>query len=276
MKRLLYFIAIMLAIFSCKKHYGYDFAEGPEPSCGVAYKTSDLYFTEDATLTFNLRLVYFADSINENAVSCDSVINYLNDFYKSSGIQFTNYKNQGCMLVVNSEIKRDMPSFVKYHLRNFKNDSTITMYVYGDDQPNYADDNKNVTGSAGGIGSNFFCVRKKYAYQSTIAHEIGHCFFLMHTSEPDPTEKGLDLMFGDRICDVAKAEPIELSKSDSCTYNVGVGIYTKEELNTVMCNIMSYSYLNCRKCISPNQNMRMRFYIHESPVMRMALKEIDD
>ncbi len=247
-----------------------------ESSCGVAYKTSDLYFKDAEILNFNIRFVYIADSINELQPNYDSILHNLNDFYKRADIQFTKYKNGSQLLVVNREMKRDMPSFVKYHLNYFKDDSTLTMYIYGDEQPNYIEDSKNVTGSAGGIGSNFFAVRRAYVYESTVLHEIGHCFFLMHTSEPDPTEKGLDLMYGDRICDIIKADPLSIQMSDSCTYKDGIGIYTKEELNQVMCNIMSYSYLNCRKCLSQVQRARMRFYIHESPVMKMSLIKLND
>lgn len=242
--------------------------------CAISYKTSDLYFKESDVLTFKLRFVYFADSIKEATPNYDSILAGINDFFKSSRIQFIKYDKQSVVKYIDSDMKRDMPSFIKYHMRDFKNDSTITMYIYGNEQPNYSESFKSIAGSAGGIGSNFFAVKEKYVYETTVFHELCHCFFLLHTSEPDPTEKGLDLMYGDKICDLIKSEPIDFVQNDTCEVERGTGLYSKEEINEVLCNIMSYTYnMNCRKCITNNQKARMRFYIHESPAMRLTLVE---
>ena len=249
-------------------------SQGSVEGCGIAYSTNDLYFKADNSLLFRFRFIYIADSLNEATPNYDSIINNINAFYRNADIQFSNDTSDN-LFVVNPDIKDDMPSFIKYHMKNWKNDSLITMYIYGNDQENYSDDLKNIAGSAGGLGCNFFAIKRDYVYKSTVLHEIGHCFFLMHTSEPDPTEKGLDLMYGDKICDLIKSDPVEFSKYDSCIARNSIGAFSTEEVNEVICNIMSYSYMPCRKCLTKNQIARMRFYIHESPTMRMALKAVE-
>lgn len=240
-------------------------------SCGVAYLTNDMHFKREDTLLFNLRFVYFADSINEEVVKYDSIVNGINNFFKESAIQVYNDTSNN-LFVVNTAIKYDMPSFTKYHLMEFQNDSFLTIYIYGTTQPNYINDSRNIMGSAGGVGCNFLAVRRCNAYTNTIYHELGHCFFLLHTFEPDPTEKGLSLQYGDKICDLIKSDPVVANKLDSCFVSNDIGIFSKSEVSDYICNIMSYSYTTCRKCISKVQIARMRFYIHESPAMRMSLK----
>lgn len=266
--------AIFLILSQCGKSAIEAQRDDYGVACGMAYKTSDIYFKESDVLTFKLRFIYFADSIGEREPDYGVIIQGANKFYQSSGIQFVPYSGGSFSTkIVNSDMKADMPSFIKYHLNYFKNDSVITMYIYGDDQPNYAADMKNVAGSAGGIGSNFFAVRRRYIYEPTVWHELGHCFFLMHPSEPDPTQKGLSLMYGDKVCDLIKSDPIVGARPDTCYVQNGWNPYTQEEINDLICNIMSGTMLNCRKCITQNQRARMRFYIHESPAMRMALVE---
>lgn len=239
-------------------------------TCGTAiYQTSDLNFDKDDLLEFNVRFVCFVDSLGEDIPDYDSVIYLLNTFFKPALFKFHLHSE---ILVVDSIKKQDMPSFVKYHLREFRNDSTITVYIYGNDQPNYSNDLSNINGSAGGIGSNFCAIKRKYLYSSTIVHEFGHMFFLMHTQTPDPTSKGLTYLYGDRICDVIKTEGIDYSKIDSCVFKGDLGIFTEEELTSGICNFMSRSYKTCRKCISAEQIARMRFYIDQSPIMQQAVR----
>lgn len=238
-------------------------------SCGSYYTTSDLYFSETSVLKFRFRIIHFVDSLNEVYINYDSIISGINSFYKQADIQFKLYDT---IKIVDSDKKRDMPSFIKYHMKEYKNDCYITMYIYGDNQDNYPEDLKNISGSAGGIGSNFFAVKQKFCYSITLFHEIGHLFSLMHTNTYDKTETGYTIYSGDKVCDSRKVEDYSSISDSDCNY-IGEEDLLPNEEKEIVCNFMSYNYFHCRGCITNGQIRRARFYIHESPEIKMAIYE---
>ncbi len=261
-KLLLFFIAL---IPTCTKDR--NFVNDMHMTCGSHYATSDIYFEEDTKLTFRLRIVYFADSLNEPEPSYDTFMMKLNTFFSSSDISF---KLVSKLKHVDGDIKTDMPSFNKYHFKHFKNDSFITMYIFSSYQPHYAEDLKNVAGTAGGLGSNFFAIRSSFLNTITPLHEAGHCFSLLHTNTYDESETGYTIYSGDKVCDSRKVEDYNGLSDMACNYT-GSEELSDLEKKEIVCNFMSYNYMHCRGCITEGQIRRMRFYIHESPVIKLAI-----
>lgn len=249
---------------TCQNKVSYDDMYG---ACDTSYQTSDTYFSESSDLTFRLRFVYFADSLNEPQPDYNKTIDRINAFYGVAGFVFKKHKVD---TVVSSDIKEDMPSYVKYHFKNFRNDSVITCYIYGNYQPNYSEDRKFTVGSAGGIGSKFFAVRRMFLDSITTVHEIGHCFSLLHTSIPSSSHTPYTIYDSDLVCDTRAIDNLDNKVDEDCNFT-GEEKLTKEEQYITACNYMSRSYMKCRHCITNGQIRRMRFYIHESPDARMTI-----
>lgn len=258
------FALLLLTIGNCHRSTPLD---DMYAICDTSYQTSELYFPEKRKLELNLRFVYFADSLNEEQINYDSVLLFINNFYKIADLKFRIYSID---TIVSPDIKADMPSYVKYHFKHFKVDSAITCYIFGDYQPNYPEDRKYTAGSAGGIGSKFFAIRKRFTNLVTINHEIGHCLSLKHTTEYDESNHGYTIYSGDNVCDTRYIENLPSKIDDKCNF-VGSDKLTKEEKEMTICNFMSTSHLNCRNCIRDGQIRRIRFHIHESPDMRMVV-----
>lgn len=256
--------SISLLICKEKKQYLNDIYT----ICGTSYQTSELLFEEDDQLTFRLRFVYFADSMCEVQPNYDSITKTINEFYQDADIKFDIEKTE---TIVDSDIKYDMPSFVKYHYKN-RNDSTITCYIYGNKQTNFTVDNMNTMGAAGGVGSNFFAIRSMVAYSITPIHELGHCFSLIHVDAPDDSGLPYSTTGGDKICDTKSIINIHEKVDHNCIFH-GEENLTEEEKQILICNFMSWNFYKCRGCMTEIQVRRIRFYIHESPMIQLAIKK---
>jgi len=238
------------------------------PSCDTSWQTSEVLFDEDDKLIFRLRFVYFADSINEPQPDYDSITKYINEFYQDALLQFDLEKVE---LVVDSDIKSDMPSHVKYN-NKFRNDSVITCYIYGNAQENFPSGYKNTVGSSGGIGSNFFSVRSGFVNSITTVHELGHCLSLLHVDHPDDSGLPYSTFGGDKICDTRSIKNLHEKVSNTCIFQ-GLDSLTEEEKKVLVCNFMSWAFQKCRGCITDVQIRKMRFYIHESPFIQQSCKK---
>lgn len=258
--------SLVLSVSTCDRKTTYD---DMYASCDTSYQTSDTYFTPTSKLTFRLRFVYFADSINEEQVDYQKVLSRINNFYKIADF---NFELDRIDTIVAPGIKDDMPSYVKYHFKMFKDDNAITCYIYGNHQPNYSDDRKFTAGSAGGIGSKFFAIRKMFTDSVTVNHELGHCFSLLHTSIPSTSNTPYTIYDSDLVCDTRAVDNLEANIDDDCQY-IGEEDLTEEEKAQVACNYMSRNYMKCRHCITNGQIRKMRFYVHESPDMRMTISK---
>lgn len=263
---------LLLFVVACntapKESYLYDM----RAACDNSYSTSSIYFDETDLLTLELRFVYFADSSNEVQPDYNLTITNLNKFYKDANIRF---RLNTVDTIVDSNVKSEMPLFKAIHFKRFKQDSVITCYIYGMDQPLYSQDDSNIMGSAGGVGSTFFCIRAEYlnVKNSVVAaHELGHCFSLYHIDTPDSSADGYTIYSGDKVCDTPKATNLHEKVGKNCTY-IGEEGYTIEEQQKLVCNFMTWNYLWCRHCIEGGQISRIRFYIHESPEMRSCVSK---
>lgn len=238
-------------------------------SCDTSYQTSELNFDEETKLVFRLRFVYFADSLNEEQVNYDSILLSINKFFQIADIQF---ELENIDTIVDSEKKENMPEYVKNHFKYYKNDTVLTCYIYGNYQPNYSVDRKYTSGAAGGIGSNFFCVRKRFVYSITMMHEISHMFSLLHTDTPSKNNVKYSIYDSDLVCDTAPINNLQEKVDGDCNF-IGDDILTEEEELEAVCNYMSWVHLKCRHCITTGQIRKMRFYIHESPFIQQACKK---
>lgn len=257
------FVGLLLIISTCgkkKRTFNDMYA-----TCGSSYQTSDLFFSEDKLLTINLRFIYFADSINEIEPDYDKILVRMNKFFEVADIKFRKF---GTEKIVDSDTKGNMPSFIKTHFQRFKNDSTITCYIYGNFQPYYTGDEVSVAGASGGLGTNFFAVKRAFLSTITVEHEISHNFGLLHVFLKDESEKGYSYMTGDLVCDTRKVDDPTNIVDETCNYIGDDKTLTEEEKRQMVCNYMTWSYLNCRNCITDGQIRRMRFYIHESQQLR--------
>ena len=259
------FVILLFGIGLCTKNK--DYLEDMYPLCGNSYQTSDLYFPEDRELEFNIRFIRFADSTDTDTIRYDLILNNMNEFYAQADIKFRLYSDT---TIVNQELAEDMPSYIKHNFKYFRNDSTLTCYIYSNYQPNYYPDKKTTLGSAGGLGANFFAVVKAAVYGITVNHETGHMFGLMHVDTPDESPTGYTIYSGDRVCDTRGVINLHEKVDMNCNY-IGKEELTEEEKKILVCNFMSWNYLNCRSCITEGQIRRLRWQIHESPQLRMCI-----
>lgn len=263
-----YILFFLLLVTSCTTDRG-KFLQDSK-FCDNAYETSELYFKSNAQLVMRLRYVYFSEKEgNVNRYNFDSITDMINEFYSQADIRFVSYEVEE---IVDNSIREDMPSYVKYHIKQFAKDSVITCYIYGDYQPNYSNDKKSITGSAGGIGSVFFCVKESYLKTNTILHELGHCLGLYHIDSPDESPDGYNIQTGDKVCDTPKASGLENQVNLDCKYT-GTHPYLEDEKKILTCNIMSYVYHKCRNCFTDGQVDKIRWTIHESGDLRNTIVE---
>lgn len=241
-------------------------------TCGTSYQTAEIFFEEGDVLTFNVHFVYFADSLEEYQVDYPAVINGMNDFFLHANIRFHLYDID---TIVSPEIKENMPSYVKNHFdlkkRAIVNDSAIVIYIYGNFQPYFPEDKKTI-GIAGGIGSTFSAIRKEFLYGVTLWHELCHNFSLLHVDSPDDSGVGYSIYSGDKVCDTRAIDNLHEKVNSNCKFS-GDESLTEEEKKVLICNIMSWNFIKCRGCLTEGQIRKIRFHIHESPQLKLTIKE---
>lgn len=235
-------------------------------TCGMSYSTSEIFFEEEDEVGIKLRFVYFAEDTMDFPPDYVPIVDYINLFFKPAKIEFKSVKEE---VITDEDIKQDMPSFIKYNFKYFHNDSVLTIYIYGDFQPNYSNDQQSIVGAAGGIGSKFVAVKKSYINSVTTIHEILHAFSLTHTFIPTDTE-GYDIYTSDKVCDTRYINNVHEKVDGNCNF-IGEELLQEDEKEEIICNVMSYNHSKCRTCITEGQIRKIRFYLHESPSMHMIL-----
>jgi hypothetical protein len=99
---------------------------------------------------------------------------------------------------------------------------------------------------------------------STLAHEIGHFFGLLHTHE---TARGGELVdrsncdsAGDLLCDTPADPNLAVTGLTGCTYEAAFTDPRGDRYLPDPSNIMSYAPASCRRRFSNDQNMLMNFW----------------
>lgn len=99
---------------------------------------------------------------------------------------------------------------------------------------------------------------------STLAHEIGHFFGLLHTHE---TARGVELVdrsncdsAGDLICDTPADPNLAATGLTGCTYDAAFTDARGDLYVPDPSNIMSYAPASCRRKFSSDQNLLMNFW----------------
>lgn len=99
---------------------------------------------------------------------------------------------------------------------------------------------------------------------STLAHEIGHFFGLLHTHE---TARGVELVdrsncdaAGDLICDTPADPNLAATGLTGCTYTAAFTDPRGDRYLPDPSNIMSYAPASCRRKFSNDQNLMMNFW----------------
>ncbi len=193
----------------------------------------------------------------------NNIINNLNTIYADAYLEF--YLSEGINYVDNNTFchlnKQD-----ESDLTNGNNVSNVINIYFTDYLENAS--NSSICGYANTVGmSDIIVIRNDCAKNgSSLAHEIGHLFSLMHTHGPDGNKNTTELVDGsncdtdgDGICDTP-ADPKLSSKKikkEDCSYNGTAIDANGHSYNPDTGNIMSYSIKKCRSHFSKQQLARM-------------------
>lgn len=236
-------------------------------TCGSDYALNEVYYGADEELTLNVAYHYLVDTSSELDYGLvDSSLSILNQTFENANISFEAVS----VSEIVSDEGHDMPSYVK-HARKYNKPDAINIYIYNDIQENFPIDDYGVVGSAGGVPSTFFAIRKSFLKTITSSHEMGHVLGLYHIDTPDIDSTGSSSMTGDKVCDTKAVIRLSETINGNCLYT-GPGNYTKEEIKEFACNIMSDAYFKCRGCFSEGQVQRIRWVLEQSQDLRNTIK----
>ncbi len=266
------FFALTYLLFLISCHYDDDVKQ-PEKilDCGfeasdddiskllnLSYSISD--YSRNSTITqvpVSLNIVRLDDgSGNVTQSDIDFQFDYLNEIYADAGIEFVicdsvNYVNNSELYIADS--------YDQYQLRQLYNkDDIVNVYVTGD----VVNNGSSVCGYAyypGGLEV-VFISSSCFNNGSTLPHEMGHFFGLLHThgsNTPNSTQELADGSNGDSTGDMIADTPSDPKLSNLVDYNCN---YTGDFLdnngqphNPDPSNIMSYSRKECRNFFSAGQ-----------------------
>ncbi len=276
MKRYIAFKLVILLVFafiSCQKTETQAMRVNNFAECALSYDISEAFFTEEDTLVFNLRFVYFSngDTNGYDEVLLQRQIDILNSVYSPAKVSFRLSSYENIFELPSNKIAGgiDISSKIKtYDIKNyyifatlFNEPNVINVYIY-----NVSGDT-DFAGVAGGIGSNYLAIRKDYFDKDfkTFSHEIGHCLGLFHTHQVDHTD-GYNVTDGDKVCDTPSMRSLSGRVNSLC------GLITPFSGDSIQVkNIMSYSYPPCRDKLTEGQIDRIRWFVEQSQDLRDLL-----
>lgn len=142
--------------------------------------------------------------------------------------------------------------------------NAINFYIV---QSLWQEGGRDLAGTTNTIPSNHLIIRSDQAETAFAAHELAHCFNLLHTHETSRGVEAIDgsncQMAGDQVCDTP-ADPGTGFESDGfgCTYAGGGGYHPIPD------NIMANVSANCLNSFTEGQGARMRQAITHDPLLQ--------
>lgn len=311
MKKIACFI-ISLALIACAGNERQDISNGYTPEevlfgsvplpdgvadCALSndvYKLADIHFTDSTLLVQRVNIVYFSNDtarLDMDRTLWVERIKLANTFLDANSIgvklslqpsveyitgepwgderthkaiaeqeQFTGIQRQD----LREYFLMDHDAF--WH-KVYGRENALNIYVYNDMA-------SAIPGRAGAISSNWFSLRVDYLEPSfhTFEHEIGHCWALFHTHQPDDSGQKYGYVSGDRVCDTPASPSIAGRVNDSCFFVKrdpsveSMPSYMNEfDLEVLSRNLMSYTNKSCRKEITSGQRSRVRKNFEMNP-----------
>ena len=200
----------------------------------------------------------------------ETQFNSMNLLYADAGIEFVIC---GDVNYINNSNLYTADSYDQAELRNtYNKDNVVNLYVTG--AVLMGSSNTNVCGYAyypGGLEVSFLAA-SCFNNGSTLPHEMGHFFGLIHTHGPsnsfNSTEERADgsngETTGDLILDTPSDPNLSGQVNSSCEY---IGDYTDSvgvSHNPDPTNTMSYSLKQCRTYLSPGQLAKINYVLQTS------------
>ena len=219
-------------------------------------------------IPIKVHIIRSTDSSNElDVYDLENAIENLNTIYSEALMSF--YVYQGFDFIDNSDYvhfkKGDeekltktnyIPGIINIYFTDYiENDSGSSICGYSVNK-----ENSHIIVMKNGCASN----------DSSLVHEMGHVFSLMHTHGPSNTEMTSELVNGsncdtdgDGICDTPADPRLSGSKIDNFCGYIGNETDANGDLfKPDTENIMSYSRKACRNHFTPDQLARMYAYFH--------------
>jgi len=276
---------ILLAIMLCT-----IIVHAQKPECGSIFNLPEyeLYIQKDKTLLranrlsngeviyFPVQYHIFKNSSGNMALSTAEtqiMTNILNSAYENANIQFyscsdvevitnNNYFNLNKSLELGLS-EYDNPNAINVYICNTINDGKIAGYSYFPWQ--------NI---------NRIFIAKDYAKKTTIVHEFGHYFGLLHTHE---TYYGMEFIdgsncgtAGDKLCDTPADPKLDDNTVDCDCIYIGNQYLNGLPYSPDTKNYMSYSRRECRTKFSEGQINVVRKYATSTRYHLANTKSIDN
>jgi hypothetical protein len=244
--------------------------------CAIAYDLNDGFFTDNDTLVFSVRFIYFmnGDTTLYTREQLEEKLVLTNSKFSSAKVKFILYNFENVFEKPSDKLKISTESakkLTRYDISNFKffalmlnEPHVINIYIYNEP------DKTDFAGVAGNIISDYLAIRKDYfdAGTKTLEHELGHCLGLLHVHQFDETD-GFNSVTGDKVCDTPSYFSLSGKVNKECD------LIGRTEINQIdsihIKNIMSYSYPFCRNEFTRGQIERMRWVIEQSDRMQNLL-----
>lgn len=233
------------------------------------YGLNELYFQDNDKLIFGVRFVFF---INEPTLVdykpfVNNAIQRLNIDFDPAKISF---KALEIKLIEDSEAYASMQYYQQHSFKYYQK-GALNIFVY----PNTME--PPIAGAAIGIPSTSMAIKSFFLDKSTISHEVGHMLGLYHTHQKDTASINTNDS-GDYVCDTPNANQFSENNrgflgqvDDECQYT-GKNELSTEDNELIVNNLMSYSNLECRCCLTDIQIKRMKWTIENSQDLRYCLQ----
>ncbi len=248
-------------------------------------KKQQLRIGANEAYMIKLFVVIFADDDGNNAAAgVDDVrrqIEFMTDYYRPHNICFV---LAGTQQSNNTDHNSQFKDSEEDEVAVYRRTGYLTILVHSN---LFNEDNESIGGTAYGIPNNYLSIRGNTltgtTFNSTLSHEIGHCFGLYHTFETSNGEEHVPRSgdckncndSGDLLCDTQADAELETNEVDASTCNyIGSANRTNcvnQKFPYETENIMAYGRVSCHNHFSLGQGERMRDFIVSDDNLSAAL-----